>query len=424
MVWARADGLVAFGPAGQIRWRYTRPTEPGDRVPRVMVNGGIAFEKQASVLTAYQLGDGEVAWQWRPEAGHTLDGHATLAGDGGGHVIRRVRLAGNVVRLVRELRDPSDPRYEDFRAAGEMIVVASSIEAWPELTLHGLDRSTGKEQWRVDLPQRYRLSGIAGDAERTAVLACTRTGDLLVVCVDHKTGERLWQYKQRTLRNTTPGSLMRDGLFVLTDAARQAVVIDAGTGTVLWGPDGRPGVSPDVTPMGVTEKGIILGGSTGFAAFGRSSGERLWELGLVRETPGRSLLSPDSGALAEGVFVAAREDAIVAVDADTGDFLWRHRFEPPSPGGYGVLVCENRVVAYPQNALEARLVFLDLRSGKLKGALPLGSSSGGVKVSPILDGLLVVNGEEILTVTPAEAGRSGEAERSAVLSGRAGFFEL
>jgi outer membrane protein assembly factor BamB len=177
--------------------------------------------------------------------------------------------------------------------------------------------------------------------EDTLVLSIDHHGDSFVIALDARSGGELW----RRPRATGPGWCS----------------------PLVFEVEGRP---------------VVVVGAGRTVAYDLATGEELWSFG---EPGGRgdtgTIASPVHAATADraaGVVIAVRETELVALDAATGEALWRQRGGPqvPSP-----LVHDGRVLALRSNT--GVLTALALESGAtLRGPLRLDGAEQ-VFASPI-----------------------------------------
>lgn len=231
----------------------------------------------------------------------------------------------------------------------------------------------------------YRLDG---DASSDAGAGVTVAGGKVfvnvhntrsIVALDAGTGRFAWEYREAAVGYKTVPTYADGRLFLWLRQPKKAavVVLDAATGKQLRqhplraeGTDVRRAGLPVLDGKVFCSEG---GEEPAVTAFDTKTGEQVWRTGLGTEDGPCA-----TGVVAAGgrVFVATRSThawgkstagATVALDAATGQVLWRRRGVYPRAS----LVSDGRVVACPMYGSEdERFHLLDARTGETLWTAP------------------------------------------------------
>lgn len=216
--------------------------------------------------------------------------------------------------------------------------------------LHAFDAKTGRELWRYDpqVPRYWMRYMCCGPANRGPafwkgkVYSATIEGRL--IAVDASTGKLLWQVQ--TTDPTLPYSItgaprVIRGKVIIGNAGSEfgvrgyVTAYDAETGRKIWrfytvpgdpskGPDGE--VSDSALKMAAKtwtgEWWKVGAGGTAWDAFAYDPEINLLYIGVGNGSPwARALRSPGGG---DNLFLSS----IVAVNADTGEYVWHYQEVP------------------------------------------------------------------------------------------------
>lgn len=287
--------------------------------------------------------------------------------------------------------------------------------------VYALDSRTGERRWRV--------------AARTSVTGSPAVADGVVYITDHastlyaldvatgalrwsvRTGEALpfpWGYENGDIYASSP--VITGGTVFFGAADGHVYAVDAADGRVRW--QAATGGRVRSTPA-VADDRVYVGSADGVVyAFGRDDGRIVWR----HETLGATLASGDFGydrrtiqsspSVVDGrVFIGARDGFLYALDADTGERLWRFDHEiswvNSSPA-----VAQGLVLAGSSDAQFFHAV--DAESGEERWRI---DTAGLVWTSPAVVGQSVVLAEGLGRVRVLEL-QTGEPVWSAWTGGR------
>ena len=212
--------------------------------------------------------------------------------------------------------------------------------------IRALDAATGKELWEYDphprdiantLQMSWGSKGLAYWNSRVVIA----TTDGRVIGLDATTGKPVWEQRQfgpKDLRNTNGPPRIFDGKVIIGHGGADVSPIrgfvtayDAMTGKQLWrfytvpSDPSKPPESKADEVMRPTWKGDWYGkggGGTAWNAFSYDPETHLIYLGIGNGFPyNQKLRSPGGG---DNLFLAS----IVAVDADTGKYVWHYQICP------------------------------------------------------------------------------------------------
>ena len=202
-------------------------------------------------------------------------------------------------------------------------------EEWP--------RGGPRRLWSRNLGPGF--SGIVAEGDRLYTMYRAAPEEV-VVCLDARTGETLWEYRYRSSPaeghdpshgdgpNSTP--LLTDGRLYSIGVAGILQCLDADTGEVRWSRDLWAGLggtfldfgySSSPIPYGDTIITLVGGKDRGAVAFDKQDGSIVWE-GLSFEN---SYSTPTiMNILGEDHLVAFMATEVVAADPNTGELRWRY----------------------------------------------------------------------------------------------------
>ncbi len=213
--------------------------------------------------------------------------------------------------------------------------------------IRAFDAASGKLLWQYDanvreiaqspLHMSWGNKGIAWESGRVFVA----TTDGRVIALDDKTGKPLWETRQfelSELRNNNGAPRVFDGKVIVGHGGADISPIrgyvtayNAATGKQLWrfyavpGDPSKPAESKAEEIMRPTWKGDWFGkggGGTAWNAFSYDAELNLIYLGLGNGFPYNHLMRSPGGG--DNLFLAS----IVAVNADTGDYVWHYQVCP------------------------------------------------------------------------------------------------
>lgn len=157
--------------------------------------------------------------------------------------------------------------------------------------------------------------------------------------VEIESGDRVWAYEPDGFAISTPA--LADGTLYVGTWGKQFYALDAETGAVRWKKDighrfgsSSPVVTDDTVYVGTIGDGpLVVSGddesefeACAFLALDRESGDLRWQF---RDFGERENVDA-SPAIADGRVFVGTENALLALDAETGTELWRRPIEAHS----------------------------------------------------------------------------------------------
>lgn len=306
--------------------------------------------------------------------------------------------------------------------------------ATPQGLLAEIDAETGRESWRLQLPDAL-MAGVGSDGRRHAVV--TTTNQLVVL----QEGRELWRQRLSAQGHTAP-LVAGERVFVQT-ADRHVLAFDGASGQRLWS------LQRNADPLVLRQAGLLVAvGDTLLAANGGRlmaiqplTGQVRWEavIGSSRGTNEvERLVDLVAGASRQGSVVCVRafQTAVGCVDVARGQTVWTR----PAQGHVGLEGDETRVFGVESDSKlrawsrqdgqvlwsEDQYRFRELTAPRLWGqALVMGDGQGLVHLLDRTDGRtlqrLVTDGSP-MGLRPVVAGRTlVTVNRSGLVTGwRAG----
>jgi outer membrane protein assembly factor BamB len=226
---------------------------------------------------------------------------------------------------------PPDVHWTQFAGPDQDFKVADHglAERWP--------RRGPRHLWTRKLGPGY--SGIVAREDRLYTMY-RADGDEVVVCLDGRSGETVWEHRYGAPLagghdpdygdgpNSTP--LLADGRLFVIGVAGVMHGLDAGTGTVLWSRDlwGEMGgtflelgYSSSPIPYKNTVIALVGGEGQGAVAFDGSDGSVVWKGLSLENSYSTPLMASIQG---EDQLVAFTATEVVGADPDTGELLWQY----------------------------------------------------------------------------------------------------
>lgn len=431
VLWSRTDGLIAMGPAGEIRWRQARVGYAADSYDVPVMAGGIFYECSRDNMLARRLNDGRVAWAWRVPAGRVT---SQWAQENRLLPVRRVEAV--VIINGRRLRvlNPVERAEEGTAlvAVGETVATVSYQANGNAPVLHGLDVSSGQERWQWPLAKDGNVEHLASGDGVFFVATQRRQGLLNIQCIDAARGECRWSASVAP-QGHSESLFVGQGVVVHMDAAGRPWVIDAVSGDTLWKSERASSQWPESRPVYADRDVTVFSFTGGHVVCSNSTGAALWQNGtapVVRESvfiAGAAQMGSWSREAVIGSLLVTWEEAedgglVVARRLRDGAVVWQHRPDESSSAGCNFVQCGGMLLYHDVGDVafrrigeddigrERSLHFLDPQSGKYLGSVELGAGSSRdgmhpqIEVYPVAGGLFVLNGDEMLTVRAASAG--------------------
>lgn len=242
---------------GRELWRYVAPVDtglgsiggPGQVVASYLDADGESVYVPAwgASVSAVDLRTGVVRWTWQPGRAPTdtaADGRLFRSGSMG------VRVSGDTV----------------FATAWHSTVQnGARSEAW----LVALDRGTGRELWRVVLPN-VRGGTVFGAPALVGRYAVLNTSEVRVFAVDRATGRLAWEFKAPASALTPSSQVETYGDAVYVDGGDSHIYeLAAADGAVRWR---TPIASQATRDLLVTERRVVVVEGASLAVFDRAGG--------------------------------------------------------------------------------------------------------------------------------------------------------
>ncbi|MCG1003648.1 MULTISPECIES: PQQ-binding-like beta-propeller repeat protein [Halobacterium] len=268
-------------------------------VPTPLVRGDTLYLGTFDRFSAFDAATGERRWQLR-EDGRWLDG-ALAAAPAYGDVMPVVATQNGYAAIA-----PSGGLdVFGFRRAFET--------RW---------QRTGVEPDRIDRLLAFSRSSVPPVVADGRVYVVATADESTVAAIDAATGETAWS---TTVHRATDARVAVAGGRVFVPTFGEGLVaLDASTGEYRWT---APVVETHVYPPTATGSVVYAHDREFVYAFDAASGDELWrgnrEDAARRLTDTRTPLTTDG----ERVYAVGSIDdgtAVVALDADTGDFRWAH----------------------------------------------------------------------------------------------------
>ena len=260
--------------------------------------------------------------------------------------------------------------------SGDRIFVSN----WPDMTFKGdmglvcLNSSDGTRLWINALGGKGAASTPALEGDR--IFTGSYTGD--IYCIDIRTGETLWSQRiepdPQWWGVASSPLVQNDVVYVMSfsDGNLHALSLE---GKELWNLSTGQ-VSPYLSAAASENKLYMPGGDPAIYCLDAASGKLLWK----QATSAQITATP---TLAEDVVYLVTADALLALDSDTGEQLWRSEINGTisSPA-----VSFGRVLLGSDDSPAGHMNCFDAKTGTL---LWRTEANGPVKSSPlVIDGMV------------------------------------
>jgi len=260
-------------------------------------------------------------------------------------------------------------------AAGDRVFIGSRNG-----TLYALEGISGETQWTYDVggPVESSANWLRASAGGRPAVLVVRQVDGVVHCVDHETGEGIWQ-SEPTAKSDGPVSVLDDrivfgnsesALYVLAaETGERLLRIELGEGNQVAG-----GVAMDGThAFAGTHSGHVVCADV-------VTGELVWK---ARRSKAQVLTTP---AVRKGHVIYGSEDGFVyGLNRADGKMKWRFKTHLGHPGS--PLIVQSKVVVQAKG----ELTILRLGSGKVVWS---GYSSSDIAAPAITDGLIIAPSDD------------------------------
>lgn len=360
---AQATGVFATTPLLQVKgvkWHI----KSGTSMPTI-ANGLLFYSKSVSdpdhaILTAVDVESGKEVWSFRkatevPSAKNNFARGQAYA-TGTIYFTDEEALYALEANSGRELWRAliKAPALGQHAEAGPLVVQGDTIyftsqihdydQYYGSATLYAIDRASGKEKWRADLPTQSEGGVAAGPymaiaADGTVFVSyaveyecCTPVG--FTVALDPATGKQKWQA-------SLSGGLITSGgtLFVTTSpdttsgqSRSYVTALDTQTGQVKWRHDFADTVR---NPAALAGGLLYVSGDAGVHAIDAATGKEAWSTTFGTKE-WRVAESPPT--IADNVLYVSHTEAtnaladkyeyVDALDLQTRKQLWSYKLEP------------------------------------------------------------------------------------------------
>jgi outer membrane protein assembly factor BamB len=303
-------------PNVRVRWRF----EAGWTIASSATVSGdtVVFADASGTVRALRISDGSIAWEYKTDdpiySTPAVGGDRVVFGGTDGAIRALDARKGTPVWRVQT----GGPIVASPQVASDTVFIGSSDHVFRALRL-----ATGEVVWSHN--------GIEGFVEARPLVAGGRVvfgaWDGRLYALDAKTGQVSWTWQgEKTSSFYSPAAcwpVASAGRVFIVAPDRMMTAIDLATGRELWGTDNLSvreslGLSADGRRVFVRTTDDIIA-----AVDPEADGqETLWEteLGL-----GQDISSAQLAEWSGVVFYGTKNGLLLALDAETGAILWRHR---------------------------------------------------------------------------------------------------
>jgi outer membrane protein assembly factor BamB len=334
-----------------------RPNQQGLSAPVIVDTPALAVAVGPQEVIAVDVETGESAW----EVDRTYGPSATpaVAGDAEAAIVVYTQGSGVDDSSVMAL----DPRSGEgawdepvpLKAVSRTGVTVEGQTAFlgdDRGNIYALRASSGELLWSVRLPGRT-LAPLAADGETVVATVAGSDPDLpIVTALDAASGERRWQVEPEVFGTGATSGVIQEETFAVGLPDRAVHAFELADGSSRW--TGRPFFSlPSPFGGGAAYEGdfvfVFFGDSTGdVRRLDGSSGEIVWDFPL-----NTAVLRSPPVVSGSAVVVGLRDGAIVALDGDSGEQLFR---SPPASGLIGPIAVTPQLLVAVRGGREAGLV--------------------------------------------------------------------
>lgn len=213
---------------------------------------------------------------------------------------------------------------------GETVYIAAG-------DLYAMNRETGEERWRFEMPSETEATGLPAVREETAYIP---GDDYTLYAVDTETGDEKWQVTPIQKGGPGPIPSVANGLVyiaVTEDQMGEMRALNPTDGSIAWRHEIESWLFP---PVAVTEQSVFAvgGGDRGLVtAVDAETGERQWQqsfedvLRLVTVAVGSENVYAGSMWAGDGA-------PVYALDQATGEQRWQFNTRPRDFGDYTEMI--------------------------------------------------------------------------------------
>jgi len=200
--------------------------------------------------------------------------------------------------------------------------------------LFAMDRETGEERWRFEIPSEVDAVGPPAVREQTVYVA---DDDRTVYAVEAETGDERWRITPTQEGGPSPIPSVANGLVYIvinSDENSELKAVIPADGSVVWRHETKLSL---YSPVAITERSVFVVGSDyeqGFVmALDPETGEQQWQEGVDNS---RYLGTVAVGG--ENVYAGAINEVdtapVYALDQATGEQQWQFETRPRDFGDY------------------------------------------------------------------------------------------
>lgn len=337
--------------AERVQWRLPIADPPAS-FEAPAVSGERLFVKLSPTLVgAFALADRRQLWRVAlPPEGSGVDG-----GPSNAVVCAGVVVVGQIGRVIGLTADDGTQRWSAPLSRGGALVTGQLrcqdgvvyVGTFRPAIVYAIDASTGRERWArsmYDLPSVNAFAINPLPAGRIVVVGTREFSVPLrgfIVGLDVDSGREVWRFTWQPESPSgwgswNPGGTCDGSLCVVSVDDGRVFAMDAATGAVRWTAPAVPGYATpaDDRPIAITDSVVLVGSRSGvLTALRLGTGERLWTVGSLAQAFEYSVYREIQAS--GGAFLIVNSGLqLIAIDARSGDVLWRANHRSFPLGGY------------------------------------------------------------------------------------------
>jgi len=199
--------------------------------------------------------------------------------------------------------------------------------------LYAMNRETGEERWRFEMPSETEATGLPAVREETAYVP---GDDYTLYAVDTETGDEKWQVTPIQKDGPGPIPSVANGLVYIAateDQMGEIRAINPTDGSIAWRHEIDSWLFP---PVAVTEQRVFAvgGGDRGLVtAVDAETGEGQWQQSF-EDVPRLVTVAVGSENVYAGSMWANDDAPVYALDQATGEQQWQFETRPRDFGDY------------------------------------------------------------------------------------------
>lgn len=331
-------GVLALGAGdGALLWRYDQ-TEKALYAWAVVSEGIVYDTTWNGFVVALDASNGEILW--RNKVGERVHSQPAVS-DG---ILYLSLQDHNSDDQIYALDATSGDRLWQFELGGHLeessweIAGDTLYVGTPDGHMNALNAASGAIRWRhATDAELFNVPVVAGDAVYFGA------SDDVFYALDAASGDLLWRMESGNILGAHPTVV--EGVVYLGTQAGYLYALDAAGGEKLW----RFNADGSLSSPAVVEGVVYVGSTDGFVyALDAETGETVWQryfplggkhhinLAVSEDGWEEIVFSYFTPSVIEGVLYLAMEDgSAYALDAATGDSLWRYKtgdyiYSPPA----------------------------------------------------------------------------------------------